>query len=124
MTNSMAGWSPLGVCWATWAISQVGREGQVPGVGVEVAADQGEQARLAAAVGAHQPDLLAGMNGQVRPLQEEAGTAAQAQVPKLQHLLEWVLDSVTVRKQEQQSRNSVALERSHQTASGRRSTSG
>ena len=61
------------------------RHQDLPGVRVQLPHDEGEEARLAAAVGPHQAELLAGIDGEIGVLQQPAGTAAQFDVTQLQH---------------------------------------
>ena len=53
------------------------RHQHLAGVRVQFPLDEGEEARLAAAVGPHQADLLAGIDGEIGALQQEAGATAQ-----------------------------------------------
>jgi hypothetical protein len=57
----------------------------VAGVGAQVAAQQREQAGLAATVAADDPDLVAAEDGQVGAVEEHRSAASQAQIPKFEH---------------------------------------
>jgi DNA-binding transcriptional LysR family regulator len=61
------------------------RHVQVALVGVELVAQHGEQAGLAAAVGAGEADLPAGMDLQRGTLDEDLGAAREAQIAKTDH---------------------------------------
>ena len=61
------------------------RQVEVALVGVELVAQQGEQAGLAAAVGAGEADLPAGVDLQRGGLDEDLGTAREAQIAKTDH---------------------------------------
>ena len=77
---------PPGVSCATCAIVHAGGNSTVPGVGDELAADQREQARLAAAVGADQPDLVAGMDREVGAVEQALCAAGEREIGYAQHL--------------------------------------
>ena len=53
---------------------------------VQIAEQERKEARLAAAVGADQPRLLARIDGERGPFQQEVGTTAETQVFQLQHV--------------------------------------
>jgi hypothetical protein len=52
---------------------------------MKLAAEQGEQARLSAAIGADEADPPAGVDLQVRVLDEDARTAGEGELPELDH---------------------------------------
>ena len=70
--------------------------GQIDAAGIrkELVADGREQARLAAAVGADEAELVARVHGQVRAFEEPTGAARQREVRDAKHLfqLELVVD--------------------------------
>ena len=67
---------------------ELARHRVVAGIGAEVAAQQRQQARLAAAVAADNADLVAAEDGQIRAVEQHRGASSQAQFPKFKH--EWV----------------------------------
>ena len=67
---------------------ELARHRVVAGVGAEIAAQQREQARLAASVAADNTDLVAAEDGEIRAVEQDRGAPAQAQFPKLKHV--WV----------------------------------
>ena len=58
---------------------------EVAAVLVQRAVQQREQRRFAGAVAAHQPDLLAGVDGDAGAVEQHLGAAAQRQVLQLNH---------------------------------------
>jgi hypothetical protein len=62
-----------------------GRDRDLARVGVQLIAQQGEQARLAAAVGPDQTDLPARIDGECGPFEQPIGAATETQVFQLQH---------------------------------------
>jgi hypothetical protein len=63
------------------------RRGQVDRsrVGKELEADGGEETRLAAAIGPDEPDLVAGVDGQVGAFEQALGAPGQCQIRDAQH---------------------------------------
>ncbi len=63
----------------------VARTVELAAIGAKFAADQREQAALAAAIAARQADTPARMNEKIRSVQQKSGTTTQVQVVKAQH---------------------------------------
>jgi hypothetical protein len=61
------------------------RQLDVAGIRVQLATEEREQARLPAAVRADHADALAGMNGEVRAVEQELGAAAERQFAQRDH---------------------------------------
>ena len=62
-----------------------GRQLDVAGIGVQLAAEEREQARLPAAVGADHADAFAGVEGEVRAVEQELRSAAEAEFAQRDH---------------------------------------
>ena len=82
-TNSTAGCGSGGVSWLDGGDAPVARHQAVAGLGVQFAAQQREQARLAAAVRADEADPPAGVELQVGVLDQAAGAAGERELPEL-----------------------------------------
>jgi len=74
-----------GVSWATCAIVQRDGSRTSPASGRSSPAQEREQARLAAAVRADQADLLPGVEGERRVLEQPVRAARERQVVEAEH---------------------------------------
>lgn len=63
----------------------VRREAQVALVSLQLAANQGEQAGLACAIGARDTHFLSGMDLKTHPFEQDSRTTSQANVIEVQH---------------------------------------
>ncbi len=81
------GAATAGVSCATCAIVHAGGSVDRSRVGKELLADRGEEARLAAAVGADQPELVSGVDRQVGAFEQALGAPRQREIGDAHHEL-------------------------------------
>ena len=89
-------------------------DGGVAGIGDELAAQQREQARLAAAVGADDTDFLPRVHRQGRAFQQPPGTASEGQVGNSNHDLKIGAEEGKALRGARDARREVARDRSVQ----------